>query len=438
MSIVLQPRTPRADGLLQFSPASLLGGVALARTLDAVNEYFLFIRQRVFGIYSPIASNPEYGLSILYNEELKHCKWLYYELRARVSPEIEVLFDHQSSHSNKERVWKEIYDRIGFEVTNPYRFNRINPHRHFHLDRAVGIVVGLEIPEFYPNNLEVNHRAVPWEDGGFTDFKIHERRTPSGLSTSNAVNADNNTSSTVNLQTRRQASHSEKRFYDPFCGWIYHLIPARSDNCPRPRHPRKLNVSSDVSTQDQASRVDESNPSPRLDLGAEFLTRPDPKDDVFGPQPRTCAVCNIIFKANTFVSEVHLNVNRGLWRKDLLQDYPSVARDIIHEEWALKNPEFVAERRRGYHPDRNQQYGKPIVYPSEAGIETIAKAVLDFISDRVRDARLEPTVTDAAAYPQLKTMLSNNIIPETGNNGTDDSALVSGETNDTQENMSPW
>lgn len=156
MSIVLQPRTPRADGPLQFSPASLLGGVALARTLDAVNEYFLFIRQRVFGIYSPIASNPEYGLSILYNEELKHCKWLYYELRARVSPEIEVLFDHQSSHSNKERVWKEIYDRM---VSRLPTLTGSTALTHTDIFIQIGLL-GLSQDQKYPSSTQTTRRLT--------------------------------------------------------------------------------------------------------------------------------------------------------------------------------------------------------------------------------------------------------------------------------------
>ncbi|KAI0131003.1 hypothetical protein F4814DRAFT_445145 [Daldinia grandis] len=376
MSTAPQPRTPWEVNTFRFSPASLLSGVALARTLDAVDGHFLFIRQQAFQIHRPTTLHPDDWRYILHNGELKYCKRLYYELRSRVSPEIEVLFDPQSSHPNKERVWNEIYHRIGFEVTNPYRFRHINPHRHFYLNRAVRDIARLEMPQFYPNIQAAHTHEAPWEDGGFTSFKIRDlwRVQPGG----DTGNADNNTSPTI--------SDSKARFYDPVRGWVSCPNPARNDNRPRPRprprYLRRFNISPDTPTKDRANRVDESDPS------ADGF-QPNPEDDVFSPPPRTCAVCDIIFKANTFISEVHLNVKRGVWREGLLRDYPQIVHNKIRQEWASKNPEFVAEQRRGYHPNRYQQYGRPMVDLEETRSEVIAIAILDFIGDRVRDAGLD-------------------------------------------------
>ncbi|KAI8964709.1 hypothetical protein F5Y11DRAFT_345163 [Daldinia sp. FL1419] len=249
------------------SPTTLLSGVELARTLDMMNYHHLFLHDNVFKHFE-VESNGRCHRSYFrpYDDAYLSHQWIVHELNARVSPEIKVLYDDSHNQFTKDRVWNEIYDRIGFRVTNPYRFQRINPHQHFPLEEIVWEALDYGSFKSLLSQSKFNPwRPTPPPPGSF-------RRCSVAPGVIYRPGTDAATKSLINDYI--------KKLYEPTRGWLRLPIPGRADNCPWRRH--------------------------------KYSSVPRHSEDVFGPQPMSCAVCRIIFKANIFVSEVCGKIKLGV------------------------------------------------------------------------------------------------------------------------------
>ncbi|KAK6955161.1 hypothetical protein Daesc_002792 [Daldinia eschscholtzii] len=390
-SVPVQQEMPPSNDPVQSEivgspPKMLLSGINLARVLDAIEHTFPFM-QSIFDLdsYANSSSGAE-------------CARLREELRLRIAPQIDVLFDENADHMKKERVWKPIGDRLGFTNTNPHRFRRLIPHKHYSLHETVKSLLDKRRKASGRKPCQYEHGSSSW-DQGFPSFEIKGSETPEGWFFGNKVNSALSYPLTTTRKEKIAIGETTKGLYHPLHGWLRHHVPGRIDSCPW-RRPCHMDLEIDESSSSG------SGPS-SYSLSARAIRRPQNHEvhwptrpgfeDVPLPDVRACAVCKIIFRANVLVGEVEMGFWRGRWNTSYREELPYIVRDMIDEDWERVNAVYKAEHDRNYHPADYLRYELPKVYEFSQYLsldranEMSARSVFDFITERVVEAGLRPT-----------------------------------------------
>ncbi|KAI1476487.1 hypothetical protein F4774DRAFT_392509 [Daldinia eschscholtzii] len=393
-SVPVQQEMPPSSDPVQLEivkspPSPLLSGNNLARVLDAIEHAFPFM-QSIFDLdsYDNSSSGPE-------------CVRLREELRLRIAPQIDVLFDENADHMKKERVWKPIGYRLGFTNTNPHRFRSLIPHKHYSLHETVKSL--LDEGRKAPRNKSHKHdHGSSSCDQRFPSFEIKGSGTPEGWFFGNRVNATLGYPLTTTRKEKIAIGETIKGLYHPIHGWLRRHVPGRIDSCPW-RRPFPVGPQTGESSSSESSASSSSSSAAAAGRPQSQAVRCPSRpgvEEVSLPDVRTCAVCNIIFRANVLVCEVEMGFWRGKWITPYRAELPYVVRGMVYEDWARVNAAYKAEHDRNYHPDPEQRYEIPQVYEHSQYLslnranEMSARSVFDFITERVIDAGLRPTPAD--------------------------------------------
>ncbi|KAL7624119.1 hypothetical protein AAE478_005676 [Parahypoxylon ruwenzoriense] len=368
----------------------MLHGANLARVLDLLNKHHELLRDIFDSEYeSPHGPVP--------GPRKKLCK----RLRALVSPHVGILFvsNPRCDERARQRVWSQIYDRIGQHTRSPFRFGNINQHRHLSLDNFVRILLDQKIQEVLPRGFDLDDFGLPrWlRLGG----PLHD---PEGPTTNRRIPRHRYGHDLIYSPTAQfmlQVSYpTAETYYNSIHGELL-----------RPRQIRHVNqdgtstyIDTNISWIDLhqvrvsqitgmlylANALDllisDNGFAPSIEDLEEYLHDIQEGPTTYAHNGGWCTVCNIIRGINVKAAAARINATR-IHNLSTLMDALEEGQRIFEGLWGWMQATEQDAAQRNYHNDPNDRYEVPAALEQSLGnADEIVHGLLDFLAQREQDS----------------------------------------------------
>lgn len=269
-----------------------------------------------------------------------------------------------TSWSAKEDAWAEMYERLGFPVHSPFRWDNITHHRHLCLDQAISMLLPQPVREALHRNFSITNSGLPRRLQEATVAANNRRFGTSPAGRHFALTRDLVFSPVAPALI--EAAHAD--------GWLYrspnhtpledeydnqygnlnlsalHRLVSKSI---AEGHGLTAHDSNSETGSERGSRSHEPSlvhPNPGATTLPDDGNDEDEEDNDVHPQTYHCELCQIIRKVNIRLARMRVNVVDGIKAvHELIAELDNLRKDF-EEEWEHIVSRELIRNERGYHP----------------------------------------------------------------------------------------